>query len=390
MFGIGKPRTQPDRSTLQRMLKDAGVARRPSVALIELEDREPPASAWFMAGFGIFILCFCAVAIAAFPDPADREAAIAGSLIFGPIGIGMILGGVNQKLKWTRLTISGDRVSFDRRSILGRRGFSEALAAYGCILPRAVIQEQDGELSGVAYYAKLIHRTERRRDLVLLVREQGELAMLRDDGEERRHFEDLARKLELPLATLRSDGTLSLRFPDELDRPLRESQALDSPPSSGDPGPCPSKRFKISRQPEAFVASIGHPIYWLPFAGFAGSSIFALQAPGEAGYALPLVLAFFSLFMLAFALTRSRLTLTADAIELCHSIAGFPIQKRALRLAGIEEADIVTNPVSRRRVLRVASDEGTIDWAEGETSEVQEWFRVALLNAIHARGDPLA
>ncbi len=382
--------TLPDRALFIRAAAARPWKHRASDASMELEDREPARNVWAMFGMGAFVIGFCAVALFAFPDTSSRGAALAGTLIFGPIGVGLILGGVNAKLAYVRLRVSGDRVSRESRNLFGRRAFDEPLSSYLCILPRALLHTSDRELAGAAHYARLVHASDPERDAVLLVHFQDEAQMILDAGGERGSFEALARTLDLPLATVSADGSVAFRNPDMLDRPLAAGPIKRLAVPTGSEALCPSRKYRIAALPDGFVATRTHPVYLVPFAGLAAATVLAVRflALTDAGYNLPLVLGAFALFMLAFALTRSRLTLSGGELSLLQTVAWFRVQERRVPLSGIEELDIVHDPLLRRSVLRIASDAATISWAEGEPAEVQAWFRDAILRRLPVSGAP--
>lgn len=376
-FG-SKPRL-PDRECFVRAAQSKPYIHRPSAATIELEDKEPRQNAWGMLGTGIFILGFCAVALFAFPDPADHQAALAGSAVFIPIGLGLAIFSVNLHVAFTRVGIAHDTVSWQRRNLFGVRSFEESLSSYLCITPLALTYSSDGELAGVIHYARLIHSVDPARDVVLPVRAQDGIQMILDRGGEREAFENLARNLDLPLATVRTDGNISFRHPDALDQSVY-MQISDTPPKPAD-GSFPPKKYHLTVLPDGFDAVRTYRLYLLPFLGFSGSAalVHRFNHIINAGFGLPLVLFMFSLFMLAFSLTRFRLTLRSGILEQTTSIAWFRIQEKRMTLSEIEELGRIIDPLTRRGVLRIASDSATISWAEGDKTEVQGWFENAIL-----------
>ena len=242
----------------------------------------------------------------------------------------MILGGINQRIELTTVCVANDTVSLERRNLFGTRNFEEPLNAYLCVLPLSSIVTSRGEMDGIAYYAKLVHGMDPSRDITLLVYSVSQLGMLAGPGNERKPYEDFARGMDLPLAAMGADGSATLRSPEELDLPLSERGPGSGPEPSGPERPFPSRKYRIEVRPDGFTAVRGYPVYWIPFAGFvagaAAAGLFLKDTGARLG--LPLTLGVFTLFMLAFSLTRARLTLTGDAVESVHTIAGFSVQNR--------------------------------------------------------------
>ncbi len=340
-----------------------------------------------MIGLAVFIVAFCAMAFAASePGSEGREAALLGTLIFAPIGLALGVGGAATLYRRDTLHVSGDELRYERRSLFRPLAFSSSLADYACVLPSSAIRGQARREMRLAFYARLVHRDDDARNVVLLVRLLDELGMIGDAGGEREPYERLARSLDLPLATESADGIITLRYPDELDLSIgeRAEAAGERAYEPGPERPFPTRRYRVRVEPDGFSAERGYPVYLLPFVGLATASVlvlFVLPLPADPWGSIGLVLGAFSLFMLAFSLTRARLEVRGGSITVTHSVAGIIVIRQAASLARVEEVTVAKDPRYNGRALRVASDEATLTWAAGASPEELAWFK----DEIHRR-----
>lgn len=341
-----------------------------------------------MVVLSIYIVGFCAVAfLISSPGTDGREAAALGSAIFCPIAVALCLGGVEHLYRRTRLTIADDRLSYTRRSLFKPRAFTEPLSAYACVLPESSISGSKDERMRLEFYARLVHLTDDAKNSVMLVRVLDELELHLDQGGERKVYEDLARSLDLPLAMEAAGGTVSIRYPDELDMNLREyAEAAGLQEEPGPERPFPTRRYRVVLGPDGMSATRGYPAYFIPFAAFAAGAVAARTLLDSRGIdqPLPLVLGFFALFMLAFSLTRARFELRSDSVAASYTVAGVRILSQSIPLREIEELTVVKDPRYRRRVLRIASDRLTISWGAGDGDAELAWFKDAVLRALRS------
>jgi len=350
-------------------------------ASFDLVDKPPRGQAIFMMGFGLSIAAFLTALIIFSEGGSDNlKTAIVGTAIFGPIAVALSLGGAGSLYRRDTLSIKGDTLSYDKRSLFAARRFSDSLDNYACVLPESQIYGSAKREMRMAFYARLVHRSDDALNVAMLVRDLDELGMLTDRGGERGPYEALARSLDLPLATEAADGSVSIRHPDELDIPLAARASLEAGPER----PFPSRRYRVTAEPGGFSAERGYPVYLIPFAGFvaAAAASLILIPDTDAKGGLFLVCCAFSLFMLAFSLTRARLTLRNRSVEALFTIAGIRVLKQTIPLDELEEVDYVKDPRYNARTLRLASDRTTIQWGQGDKPEELAWFRDAIVREI--------
>lgn len=381
MASFGSRSKKPGLAEFRAAASNRPAEHRYSGANFRVTDKGSTGMAAAMISLGVFVLAFCATALVAAGDDG-RSAAWAGSAIFVPTGVAMILGGIGTKARRRTAEVSNDRVIFENKRLSGMRRFEEPLSAYLCVLPQARILASRQYIYGMSFYATLVHGTDPRRNVGILVHSLDQLGMVLDQGTEREPMEDFARLLDLPLASVDAYGNVRLRNPDELDRPM-VGRTRDWGPV-GPESPFPSRRYRITESLTGFAAERGYLGYLIPFLAFlaAGVACRLFVTDGEARLILPMTAAVFALFMLAFSLMRSRLELRDGTLEARYSLAGFPLIRRTVRLAEVEEVSIIEDPQSRRRALSVASDKATITWAIGDPEETIVWFRDAVLRAL--------
>jgi len=338
-------------------------------------------------GLGLFTCGLIATGLAvSAPGSEGFEASLLASAIFGPVALALIVGGVATLYRRDTLDISRDMVSFKRRSLFLARSFKAQLGDYACVLPESTIYGESKREMRMAFYARLVHRDDDAKNVSLLVRDLGELEMMTDRSGERGPNEALARSLDLPLASESADGAVVIRYPAELDLPLEDFNAVagidyDQP---GPERPFPTKRYRMTIEPGGFSAVRGFPVYLIPFAGFvaAAAASIILIPDAEAKGGLSLVFFAFSLFMLAFSLTRARLTLRDRKVEACFKVAGITVLKQTIPLDELEEVDYAKDPRYNSRTLRLASDCTTIQWGQGDKPEELAWFRDAIVREL--------
>ena len=404
-------------------------ARAGGTARIDIVERPPRSMGVFMICLGLFIVAFCAFAVVyagsgALDGTAERaenrkatetegeppvgkgkegmDAALLGSLILGPAGIALAIGGAASLYRRERLRITNDRLTWERRAFTRSGGFTESLASYVCVLPESALLGGRHSETRILFFGRLVHRREDAKCVALRVHSLEQLAVLTGQGSERLPLEALARSLDLPLASVSADGSVAIRYPDELDLTIADRQdrrpgrsglsdtrgsLADSPAgieSCGPGRPCPKGRYRIREVQGGFTAARGYPVYWLPFAVLASAGGLYLRfAPaGGKGYTFLLVIGLFALFMLAFALTRARLTVDRQGVEAAFTIAGIVARRQVIPLNLIEEIDIVKDPRYRNGILKIASDDVTIYWGQGDSPEIRVWFKEAILAAI--------
>lgn len=316
------------------------------------------------------------------PGTEGREAAVYGTAIFGPIGVGLLIGGVAELYRRIRLTIRDDTVLYERRALFKPLSFSEPLGNYACVLPSSALSGSQHQAMRMAFYARLVHRTDDSRNTVLLIRVLDELGVHTDWGGERKPYEDFARSVNLPLATEAADGSITIRYPDELDMTIEEFNRATgiAPVEPGPPRDFPTQRYRVSTQEDGFSAVRGYPVYWIPFAGFVAAAIISgmLMVNDADLLGLPLVFTFFSLFMGTFALTKAKLELRDKTVIATYTAAGIRLVKQSIPLSEIEELVVASDPRYRKSVLRIASDRTTISWGAGDSDEELAWFKDAL------------
>jgi hypothetical protein len=351
-------------------------------------DRNPVGDAIAMGLFGLAFVGFAVAFLALSDDTVDRTSLAFGVSVFILVGLAFMVGGVSTAMAMTRLHIEGDTVHWEGRGLFSKRSFDEPLSSYLCVYPVSSLVGRPNRRMAMVYYAFLIHGSDPGRNVGLLVRSLDELGIYLDKGGERARFEGLARSLNLPLVTESEEGIV-VRNVDELDVPLSRLMA------GGGHGravvgagvqdrPFPTKRYRITRSADGWRAERGYPGYLAPFAVFASlCAVFVHWGPGlESAGPIALVFGAFACFMLAFALTRARLELSAEAVEASYSIAGITILRQRISLAEVEEVVDGRDPKARARALLIAADRATIAWAQKGRPEELAWFRDEILGAI--------
>ena len=358
-------RAGSDRLKFVSAAESLGYVRTGSQYAREVIRKQPVASGAVMIGLGMYIIGFCIFALSLETSGGGREAAILGSIIFIPVGIALIPGGINELLKRTLILVEADRVHYERRTLSGTYSFDASLDDYLCVVPESLLVSHKGELRGMAYFGRIMHRADPAKDLGLLIRTNDEIEMLGDAGNERADFERFARHLDLPLASVRADGTVLLRAPDRLDEPLAAATHGTGEGQISLPSALPTfpaRGFKVALNGNRFVADKGYPVYFIPCAGFiaAGVAIVFIVPAADVAGSIVLVLGMFALFMLAFALTTSRLTVSDVSLSVEHRIAGIRFMARSTPLDQIEEVDIVVDPATRRRTVRIGDRKSVV------------------------------
>jgi uncharacterized membrane protein YoaK (UPF0700 family) len=362
--------------------------RKGGTARIDITEKPKKSHGIMMLALSVYIVGFCAAAfMVSQPGTEGREAAILGTMIFVPIAAALGLGGADQLYRRIHLAIAGDTLSYDCRALFRPKSFTEPLSAYACVLPESSLSGSKDEPMRMAFHARLVHRDNDTMNCVLLVGELDELQVHTDRGSERTLFENFARSVNLPLATEAVDGTVTIRHPDELDLSVEEyaktSGIHDEP---GPERPFPTHRYRVTSGPDGVSAVRGYPLYLIPFAAFVAGAVASkvLLTANGIRQPIPLVLGFFSLFMLAFALIRSHLELRADTVTASYTLAGIRILHQSIPLREVEELTVARDPRYRRHVLRIASDCTSISWGSGDSDEEIAWFKDAVLRAIRA------
>lgn len=344
--------------------------RRPSGARIEVDQSVPRADAVVPAAFGVIFLGLSAL-MAAMAGRANI--AWWGILpllgFFGGMGLFLLLIGLNLWRSRDCLLIASDRLSYTRRRLAGVSSFDEVLSSYLCLIP-LVRRSSSRYHSSLHFYARLIHADDPSRDIALsLGHEEGSAGSLPD----RKGLEELARSLDLPLASLSWDGMVSIRNPESLDEPLRLSSVPELGPFAG-------RRFRVDMTDDGFTASRGHLGWLIPALLFAVGFFAVLAVPFdmEARVSLGMGSAVFALIMMGMALTWSRLSLGGGRLECVDGILGMTIRKKSIPLARIEEIVDGREPGSGLRALTICADEGCIAWAEGCGASQIAWFKAAI------------
>mgnify|MGYP007068278571 CR=1 FL=1 len=340
---------------------------------------------------GLFGLAFVGFAIAFMvlaDDTVDRASLIVGVSVFVLVGLAFVVGGVSTARSMTHLHISDDAVHWEGRGLFSKRSFDEPLSSYLCVYPVSGLVGRPNHRMAMVYHAFLIHGSDPGRNVGLLVRSLGEFGIYLEKGGERVRFEELARSLNLPLVT-ESEAGIVVRNVDELDVPLARllaagAHAQAAVIAGGQERPFPTGRYRITRSGNGWLAERGYPGYLLPFAVFGALCAAFLRWGSGIESAGPIALVFgaFACFMLAFSLTRARLELSAEAVEASYRIAGIVILRQRIPLAEIEEVIDGRDPKARARSLLIASDRGTIAWAQKGRPEEIAWFRDEILGAI--------
>jgi len=367
-------------------------ARGGGLAAMHIVDIPSRGTGIMMVCLGLFTCGLIATGLAtSAPGSGGMEAVVMGAAIFGPVAVALMLGGVAVLYRRDRLDVERDSVSYARRALFRPRSFSAPLGNYACILPESRIYGEAKREMRMAFYARLVHRDDDARNVMLLIRDLGELAMMTDRGGERKPYEDLARSLDLPLATESADGAVTIRYPSELNLSLEAFNEASGAAAyvPGPERPFPTKRYRVTTGPDGFGAERGYPGYLVPFAGFAAASVaaFLLIPDRDSKGGIALVLGAFALFMLAFSLTRARLTVRDGVVETLFTIAGIKVLRQVIRLGKIEEVNYAKDPRYNSRTLRITSDTTCIHWGQGDNTEELDWFRDAILRETEKRGN---
>lgn len=365
-----------------------GSPRAPSSHVLDIVDRNPLGDAIAMCLFGLAFVGFAIAFMVMAKDAIDRTSLAVGVSVFILVGLAFVVGGIATARAMTRLHIEDDTVHWEGRGLFAKRSFDEPLSSYTCVYPVSSLVGRPNHRMAMVYYAFLIHGSDPGRNVGLLVQSLGELGIYLDKGGERVHFEGLARSLNLPLVT-ESEAGIVVRNVDELDLPLAKLLAAEGhAQGAGSPGalrrPFPTKRYRITRTADGWLAMRGYPGYLVPCAIFASlCAAFAYWRPDiDSAGPIALVLGAFSCFMLAFSLTRARLELSAEAVEARYSIAGITILRQRIPLAEVEEVVDGRDEKSKTRSLLIAADRTTIAWAQKGRPEEIAWFRDEILGAI--------
>ncbi len=309
------------------------------------------------------------------------------------LGLAIAFSGMNGLAFREAVSIENDTVRFSRKSLVSRHGFTEPLDAYLCVLPSARMAGGRHEQHRLDFFARLVHRSRDDKSVSLYVRAQDALSMLTEGAVERKPYEELARALCLPLATVQSDGGCQFRLPEELDLSLarRSAKAAGLSPANGrggaaerpvDPGSPPKGRCKVSLKPDGFNACRTHRYFMfiaLLFGVAAAIALLYLRNEGQGPLAL--VLSIFCAIMLASSLTSVHLELAGDTLTSYSKILGRRFYGQSLKLGDIEELVDGRDERMQCRALIIASDEVTLTWAHRCGDAEITWFK----NAIESR-----